>query len=67
MFANRPSYSLSKDQPILQQARRRRAHRRPGRQRAESDFWKLLSVEKLCATGAHAGLDRLPAKSNTAS
>jgi hypothetical protein len=67
MSADRRSYSLSKDQPILDQARRRRARRHPGRQRAESEFWKSLNLERLCVVGSHANLDRLPAKGNTAS
>jgi hypothetical protein len=67
MFTDRRSYSLSKDQPILDQARRRRAHRHPVSRRGESEFWKSFNVEKLCTVGVHTNLDRLPAKGNTAS
>jgi hypothetical protein len=65
MFTNRRSYSLSKDQPILEQARRR-AHRRAGSKRSESEFWRSFKLEKLCAMGGHASLDRLPTSGNTA-
>jgi hypothetical protein len=65
MYTDRRSYSLSKDQPILDQARRRRAHRRSSPRRGESDFWTSFNVEKLCILGRHANLDRLPAEGNT--
>lgn len=67
MFTDRRSYSLSKDQPILEQARRRRAQRVPRSPRTEAEFWKAFNLEKLCRTGGHASLDLFPAESNTAS
>jgi hypothetical protein len=67
MFTDRRSYSLSTDQPILKQARRRRAHRHSASRRGESEFWKSFNMEKLCTVGGHANLDRLPTKGNTAS
>jgi hypothetical protein len=46
MFTDRRrSYSLSKDQPILQQARRRRSHLSRVN-RPESEFWKSFNLEK---------------------
>ena len=66
MFTDRRSYSLSKDQPILEQARRRRARRLPRAPRTEAEFWRAFNLEKLCPLGGHASLDLLPAKSNTA-
>lgn len=41
----RPSYSLAKDQPILQQARRRRSHLARAN-RPESTFWKSFNLDK---------------------
>lgn len=66
MFTDRRSYSLSKDQPILQQARRRRARRVSGRNRTGSEFWKNFNVEKLGTLCGHGMLDLLHTRSNTA-
>ena len=46
MSTGRRSYTLSKDQPILQQARRRREAHPRAPQRTESDFWKSFNLEK---------------------
>ena len=54
MIPDRRSYSLSKDQPILRQARRRRSAHAGGRPRTESDFWKSFNVEKLASYAAGA-------------
>ena len=47
MFADRRrSYSLSKDQPILEQARRRRAAHSIRPPRPESEFWASFNLDK---------------------
>lgn len=44
MLSNRRDYALSKDQPILQRARRR--NRANGQNRSEADFWLHFDLEK---------------------
>jgi hypothetical protein len=47
MIRERRSYCLSKDQPILREARRRKSRTARDRMRLEVEFWKNFSVEKL--------------------
>lgn len=49
MFTNRRSYALAKDQPILEQARRRRRGRKATSRRTEADFWKTFNIDKFAA------------------
>ena len=46
MIPSRRTYSLSKDQPILRQARQRRPSSAPDRERMEAEFWANFNVEK---------------------
>ena len=47
MIPDRRSYSLSKDQPILREARRKKSRTSHDREKLEIEFWKNFSVEKL--------------------
>ena len=47
MIPDRRSYSLSKDQPILREARRKKSRTPHDRESLEIEFWKNFSVEKL--------------------
>lgn len=44
MIRSRRDYSLSKDQPILQRARRR--SRSKVQNRSEADFWLMFDLER---------------------
>lgn len=44
MFSSRREYNLSKDQPILERARRR--SRKTVKSRSEADFWLMFDLEK---------------------
>lgn len=49
MIPDRRTYSLSKDQPILREARRRRTRSAADRERMEVDFWRHLDLDKFAA------------------
>ena len=46
MIPDRRQYSLSKDQPILQEARRRKKGKAVDREALEVEFWTKFPLEK---------------------
>ena len=59
MIPDRRQYSLSKDQPILQEARRRKKGRTIDRDALEVEFWTKFPLEKFCTYRTlHASLPR---------
>lgn len=46
MIPDRRTYSLSKDQPILRAARRRKQSDKLDREQLEVDFWRNFNLEK---------------------
>lgn len=47
MITDRRTYQLSKDQPILREAGRRRRRETLDREWLEADFWRNFDLEKL--------------------
>jgi hypothetical protein len=48
MIPDRRQYALSKDQPILEQARRRKKGTTKDREALEVEFWAKFPLEKFC-------------------
>ena len=58
MIPDRRQYALSKDQPILEQARRRKKGTTVDREALEVEFWTKFPLEKFAA-GWQAAVARL--------